>query len=139
MNPTPAGWPRLSPGLICDDPKAEIEFLIRAFGFEARIIVEEGGVVHHSELVYGEALVMVGGARRERSASPRSVGGKNTQSCFLYVDDVDAHYVRARAEGATILTELADVDYGPEHWADRGYECLDPEGHRWFFATRLRG
>jgi uncharacterized glyoxalase superfamily protein PhnB len=55
------------------------------------------------------------------------------------VDDVDAHCERARAAGATILSEPTVSDYGEEHWADRGYEAEDPEGHRWWFAQRVRG
>jgi uncharacterized glyoxalase superfamily protein PhnB len=37
-----------------------------------------------------------------------------------------------------VLRELATTDYGAEHWTDRGYAVLDPEGHSWHFAQRLR-
>jgi uncharacterized glyoxalase superfamily protein PhnB len=30
-------------------------------------------------------------------------------------------------------------DYGPDHWSDKTYECVDPGGHHWWFAERLRG
>jgi len=30
-------------------------------------------------------------------------------------------------------------DHGEEHRADRGDEAEDPEGHRWWFAQRIRG
>jgi uncharacterized glyoxalase superfamily protein PhnB len=33
---------------------------------------------------------------------------------------------------------MAVSDYGEDYWADRGYEAMDPEGHRWWFAQRLR-
>ena len=51
----------------------------------------------------------------------------------MYVDDVDAHFKRAKAAGATILEEPADQFYG-----DRRYGVEDPEGHQWFFATHVR-
>jgi uncharacterized glyoxalase superfamily protein PhnB len=51
----------------------------------------------------------------------------------VYVDDVDAHFERARAAGATILEEPADQPYG-----DRRYAAEDPEGHQWFFAQHVR-
>lgn len=144
MKPSPPGWPRLSSCLYYTDPAAAIDFLERAFGFETRLCIEgEGGAIVHSELVYGDAVVMVGGDRSERgpdpyAASPRAVGGRNTQSLFLYVDDVDAHCAQARAAGATVLMEPRDSDYGEEYWADRSYEALDLEGHRWWFSHRVR-
>ena len=50
-----------------------------------------------------------------------------------YVDDVDAHYERARAAGATIAAAPRDEDHG-----ERSYRAVDPEGHRWIFATSVR-
>lgn len=143
MKPPPPGWPRLSPSLICEDPKTHIGWLERAFGFERRIVVEDGGHVVHSELTFGEALIMVGGMVAAHDddpirATPRSVGGKNTQSLFLYVDDVERHYARAKVEGARIERELEVNDYGPDYWTDKSYGCVDPEGHRWWFSERLR-
>src|ERR1700733_13209851 len=113
MTPTPKGWPRLSSALCYDNASAAIDWLCRAFGFEVRLKVEgDGGRIEHSELVYGDALVMVGqsGVRPRRpnfppGASPRSIGGANTQSLLLFVDNVDEHCSRARAAGATILDE----------------------------------
>jgi len=74
--------------IVYDDAATAIDWLCRAFGFEVRLKVEgEGGRIEHSELVYEEALVMVGQSgdrpRRPkvpRGASPRSIGGANTQS-----------------------------------------------------------
>lgn len=141
MNPPPAGWPRCSSALFYDDAAAAIDFLERAFGFTTRIRVDgPDGRVEHSELVYGDAVVMVGSASPDGwEASPRTNGGRNTQALFLYVDDVDAHCARAQAAGARVTLGLRDTDYGPDHWADRGYQCADPEGHRWWFASRIRG
>ena len=70
--------------------------------------------------------------------SPSQVGGANTQNMFVYVDDVEAHCERARAKGARIVSEPKVADYGEDHWSDRGYECVDPGGHHWWFAQRLR-
>src|SRR6476619_2848549 len=113
MKPTPKGWPRLSTALYYDDAAGAIEWLCRALGFEVRLKVEgDGGRIEHSELVFGDALIMVAQSgihpRRPhfpRGASPRSIDGANTQSLLLFVDDVDAHCARARAAGATVLEE----------------------------------
>ena len=61
MMPTPKGWPRLSAVIFYDDAAGAIDWLCCAFGFEVRLKVEgDGGRIEHSELVYGQALVMVG-------------------------------------------------------------------------------
>ena len=146
MKPTPSGWPRLSSSVHYDDAPAAIDFLCRAFGFEVRLRIEgEGGRIEHSELTYGDALVMVGqtGGRSDRAvplpgASPRACGGRNTQSLCLFVDDVDAHCAQALAAGATTFEPPTTHDYGDDYWTDRSYGVLDPEGHLWWFMQRLR-
>lgn len=146
MNPPPSGWPRLSISVFYDDPGKAIDWLCDAFGFETRLRVEDDdGRIMHSELVYGEAVVMVGQSginpRRPHfppTASPQSLGGQTTQAAFLHVDDVDAHCERARAAGARILDEPTNHDYGADYWIDRTYGALDPEGHVWWFSQRIR-
>ena len=139
--PTPPGWPRISSSLYYDDPKAAIDWLCKAFGFEVRLLVEgDGGSVEHSELTYGEGLVMVSGPRPQKyrfMRAPGQAGGANTQNMFVYVDDAEAHCKRAREAGATIIKELEVHDYGADYWSDRGYECRDPGGHHWWFSERL--
>ena len=146
MKPTPKGWPRLSASIFYDAAAGTIDWLCRAFGFEVRLRIEgDGGRIEHSELVYGEALVMVGQSgdrpsrpKLPRGASPRSIGGANTQSLMLFVDDVDQHCTRARAAGAVVVEEPAVHDYGADYWVDRSYGALDPEGHLWWFTQRVR-
>jgi uncharacterized glyoxalase superfamily protein PhnB len=146
MKPTPQGWPRISSGLYYRDAAAMIDWLCRAFGFEVRLrVAGEDGRVAHSELTYGDGVIMLGqerGGAAQRfghdAASPLSVGGANTQQLMIYVDDVDAHCARARAAGARIADEPKLHDYGADYWADRSYGAADPEGHLWWFAQRIR-
>jgi uncharacterized glyoxalase superfamily protein PhnB len=143
MKPTPKGWPRISSALYYKDAAQAIDWLCNAFGFEVRLKVEEGGRIHHSELVFGDGVVMVGDERVAHdkgrvSRSPLSVDRGNTQNMMVYVDDAIAHCERALAAGAKIIAEPAVHDYGEDYWTDRGYECEDPEGHRWWFYQRLR-
>ena len=145
MKPTPKGWPRLTSSAIYQDANAAIDWLCKAFGFEIRLKIEgDGGVIEHSELTYGEGLMMIGDERRQVDKdrpmrSPKSIGGVTTQSMMLFVDDVDAHYAHARANGATITMEPKVSDYGEEYWTDKTYGVLDLEGHHWWFCQRLRG
>jgi uncharacterized glyoxalase superfamily protein PhnB len=143
MKPTPPGWPRISTSLYYEDANKAIEWLSRAFGFELRLKVEgDDGRVEHSELTFGEGLIMIGDAHRQEKypymRCPRNIGGANTQNMMVYVDDVEAHCKRAREAGARIVSELKTTDYGEEYWSDRGYHCEDIGGHYWWFYERLR-
>lgn len=145
MKPTPAGWPRISPGVYYRDALPMLDWLCRAFGFTEQVKVVEEGRLVHSQLVYGDGLVMVGeelSGEARRFATDRLSplnAGCNTQNLMVYVDDVDAHCATARAAGATIVAEPEDHDYGEGYWCDRAYGAKDPEGHLWWFVQRLRG
>ena len=134
----------MSASVFYEDPLAAIDWLGRAFGFEARLkIVDDNGRLAHSELTFGEAVVMVGSAGgkepyQQRQKSPGASGGV-TQALAFYIDDVDAHYARAVAAGATVIRELRTDDYGADYWTDRTYGAVDPEGHLWWFMQRLKG
>src|SRR5262245_67571 len=115
MKPTPPGWPRISTALYYDDAAKAIDWLCRAFGFEVRLKVEgEGGRIEHSELTFGEGVIMVSAPDRPEKfpymRSPSQVGGANTQNMMVYVDDVEAHCARAREAGAKIVSEPKTTD-----------------------------
>jgi uncharacterized glyoxalase superfamily protein PhnB len=140
----PAGWPRISSAVFYDDASRAIDWLCRVFGFEVRLKVEgEGGRIEHSELEFGDGLIMVGSTGKPRKnpmpcTSPKAVGGANTQMLCVCVDDADAHCAQARAAGASILDEPETHDYGEDYWADRTYRAVDLEGHHWWFMQRVR-
>lgn len=146
MKPAPNNWSRISSCIYYQDAAKAIDWLCNAFGFEVRLKIEgDGGIIHHSELVFGGAILMVGDERRAKDRpitanwrSPRSIDGANTQSLMVYVDDVEGHCARARAAGATILDEPKVHDYGDDYWVDKSYGCNDLDGHTWWFTERLR-
>jgi uncharacterized glyoxalase superfamily protein PhnB len=148
MKNTPKGWPRISCGIYYREAGKMIDWLCAAFGLEVRLKVEgDNGRIEHSELTYGDGVIMVANERVGAAASRwgvdlkslLSLGGANTQGMMLYVDDVDAHCATARAAGAKIVEEPSVHDYSEDYWADRGYGAVDPEGHLWWFTQRLRG
>ena len=92
------------------------------------------GEVAHSELRYGEGVIMVGSEWSADHQSPASVGGRNTQTIDIHIDtDIDAHCEQARKAGAVIIAEPESQFYG-----DRTYRCKDPEGHIWTISQTLR-
>jgi uncharacterized glyoxalase superfamily protein PhnB len=146
MKPAPDNFPRLSSAIVYQDAAKAIEWLCDAFGFELRLKVEDdkGGIIH-SELTYGEGVIMVAQEKPQDTThpwlvsmrSPKSLGGATTQSIQIYVDDADAHCAHARSRGATVVEEPSTHDYGEDYWADRSYGVADLDGHIWWVTQRL--
>ena len=132
--PPPNGMPRIAPNIFYDDPAAALEWLSKTFGFETRMSMpgNDGRIMHAQMNVEDSVIMMSPTADQEVWRSPRSMDGAVTQSLYIFVDDVDAHYARARAAGAKILAEPETM-----FWGDRTYVAEDPEGHRWTFATQV--
>jgi PhnB protein len=124
---------RIAPYLLYEDGASAIDFLTNALGFEEVMRMEDdNGDVNHAELRLGEDTVMLGDPGDDYR-NPRNAD-HSTALVHVYVDDVDAHFERAKAAGAEIVMEPTDQEYG-----DRRYDAKDPEGHFWSFATPLEG
>lgn len=122
--------------VVYRDPRAALDWLARAFGFEVTMAIEGADAYssHYEMAVDGRGRIMVGGEWAEWTRSPAGLGGVNTQSVHVMLTgDLDAHCARAREIGATIAAEPADQFYG-----DRTYRAVDPEGHVWTFAQHVR-
>ncbi len=127
--------PSVTPGLLYHDAPQAIKWLSRVFGLEQRLIVPgDNGMILHAHLTIGSGGIMLSSAENypypDRCKTPRQVGGVGTAEIIVYVLDPDAHYRRAVAEGAEILTHIEDKPYG-----GRGYSCKDPEGNVWAFGS----
>ena len=126
----------LSSALSYQDPKAAFRWLEDAFGFEPLfVLLDADGNLAHSEMGFGASTLMVGSEWTDDHKSPKSIGGKNTQSVHIQLavgDDIDAHCEKARAAGADILAEPDTQFYG-----DRTYRAKDPEGHIWTFGVTV--
>lgn len=130
-NTPPEDYPRLSPYLYYEDLEAALIWLNNAFGMVERMrMVGPSGDVAHAEMTFYESVIMMGAP----GAGYRNPGklGQTTQSLYIYVEDADALCERARGAGAKIIEEPAD-----QHYGDRRCGISDPEGHVWYFATRL--
>jgi len=118
------------------DPKAAFRWLEDALGFEPlMVILDENENLMHSEMKYGDSVVMVGSEWSADHKSPKSLGGKNTQTVHVQLargDDIDAHCERAKKAGAEIIQAPETQFYG-----DRTYRARDPEGHIWTFGVTV--
>ena len=128
----------LIPTLRYQDCVKAIEWLCATFGFEEHLVVpNEIGGITHAQLVCGTAMIMLGDGHRDADdplgrlhKSPLQLDGCNTAGIYMIVEDVDAHYEKARTAGAEIVLDIVDQDYG-----GREYSCKDLEGHLWSFGS----
>lgn len=124
------------PCLRYREAPAAIDWLCEVFGFERHLVVpNDSGGIAHAQLSFGNGMVMVASADQESEYGdlvnlPDQVGGVETQSPYLVVNDADAVYERAKAAGAQIIIEIKNEDYG-----GRGFTCRDLEGRLWNVGT----
>lgn len=114
------------PVLIYPDVREAVSWLTAAFGFTERLQIGEN---HRSQLSVGDGAVIVGDVRGDRRP-PRP--GEVTHSVMVRVDDARAHCEHARANGARIVMEPTDHEYG-----ERQYTAEDPAGHQWTFSETI--
>lgn len=121
--------PQVIPYLFYDDVDAAIGFLTRAFGFteHMRVATPSGGV--HAQVKLGDCIVMLGQDGLDKAYATPSKLKRTTAGVFVYLDEADAHYAQAQAQGAEIVEPLADLPHG------RSYTVRDPQGHTWFFTS----
>ena len=122
---------RIVPILTYQDIAAAHDFLVQAFGFASGGVDRNAeGQAVHGEVRAGDAAIWLHRVSEEHQlASPQASDAANS-GLVVYVDNVDAHYERARAAGARIDSQPVDQPYG-----QREYGARDPEGHRWYFVT----
>src|SRR6267378_1063262 len=109
----PEGYHTVTPQLTLDNAAQAIEWYKKALGMEegSRAIGPDGKVMH-AELRIGD--------------SPASL--------WIYVDDCDALFNRAIAEGVKVASgpmgQMQD-----QFWGDRTGTFTDPFGYSWTIAT----
>jgi PhnB protein len=132
-------FPQIAPMLSYENVAASADWLVSAFGFEEIERFDHEGEVVHVSLRLGTGVVMLG-KPGESYVNPKRLSDQCEAAARMYavpwvvdgvwvqVEDVDAHFERAREAGATLLSEIEDGPF------DRLYRAEDPEGHRWMFA-----
>jgi uncharacterized glyoxalase superfamily protein PhnB len=108
------------PVLCYPNPVAAADWLGRVFGFTVRLRIGK----HRIQMRAGEGCFTIA----EGEAIPNTAFRVQVR-----VEDATGHCKRARAEGATIVSELKDHIYG-----ERQYSAEDFFGHRWDFTESLR-
>jgi MerR family transcriptional regulator, thiopeptide resistance regulator len=122
---------RAIPVLVYEDIPAAHDYLVRVFGFGAgRVDRDADGQPVHAELRAGDGVVYLHRVAPEFGVASRAGAGVDTAGVDVVVDDVEAHYAHAKAEGAAIVYPPADMPYGV-----REYGARDLEGRLWSFMA----
>lgn len=90
------------PILVDEDVGKALDLLTRAFGFKERLRAEYGGSITHAQMDVGEGSIMMGGQGGPFRAPE---GATVSQYATVHIENVDAHFARAKAAGAVILKE----------------------------------
>jgi uncharacterized glyoxalase superfamily protein PhnB len=135
-------YPDVIPMIAYEDGPKAMDWLSSAFGFKERTrMLDKAGRLNHGVMEAGQGVIMLAtpspdyqGPRHHRSSCESAQRWSTVpyivDGVLIYVDDVDAHYERAKQHGATILSEPEAGDSG------RRYRVEDLEGHRWMFMER---
>ena len=119
-NVKPATKTEIIPYIFYRDVPAALHWLAHAFGFSEELRHPTPGGMHAQMTLDGQRIMM----------GPSDMNAKvATMGIFIYLDDVDAHYERAREAGAEIVQAPYNEPYG------RTYTVRDLDGHPWFFTT----
>jgi uncharacterized glyoxalase superfamily protein PhnB len=129
------------PMLAYEDGTAAMDWLAKAFGFRERDRRVENGRLTHGEMDTGGGVIMLAtpsthyhGPKKHREECDVARSWHDVpyiiDGVLVQVDDVGAHFERAKAAGATILSEVEGAEGG------RRYRAEDLEGHRWMFVGK---
>lgn len=124
----------LTPHLCCANAAAAIDFYKAAFGAsEIMRMPGPNGRLMHASLVIGNSILMLHDEMPEWGAlGPKNRGG-TAVTIHINSPDVDAAFARAVDAGATVKMPVAD-----QFWGDRYGVLIDPFGHEWSIATRVK-
>lgn len=115
------------PHVMYRELPAAIAWLSLVFGFTEHY--HYGDPMSGAQMYLGRAFLMV---KQADHATPAQMG-YGTQSLTLFVEDVEGHFARAKAAGATILEEPHETVYG-----EFQYAAEDLDGHPWLFSRHAR-
>jgi PhnB protein len=119
------GYNTVSPYLIVSDAAATIRFLERVLNGKAiRSFPDDAGRLMHAEVRIDDTVIMLADSAPGWPPVPAYA--------HVYVENVDATYERALAEGA--VSVQAPEQKGDE---DKRGGVKDPGGTTWWIATRV--
>lgn len=119
----PESYQTVMPYLILNDAAGFLSFTEKVFGAKEKLkYMRDEKAIMHAEITIGDdSTIMFADATEEFKVS--------TAGLFIYAEDADETFQKALLEGATVVREITDQDYG------RGGGIKDPFGNVWWITT----
>ncbi len=120
--------------LVTRDPVRAGQWYASVLGAKelSRITLPDGSVLT-IDLQFGDSQIAISDELPDHGiVSPLTLGG-TYGALHLEVEDADAVWGRALGAGAEVFQPLHDA-----FWGERTGQFIDPFGHRWAVAQRLR-
>lgn len=118
-------YPAVTPYLIVDNAQKFIDFTEMVFDMKVRLKeMRDEKIIKHAEIEIDDSIIMCADAVGEWKAQPASF--------FITVKDADESFQKALDHGATIISDIADLDYG------RSGGVKDPCGNTWWIASGVK-
>jgi uncharacterized glyoxalase superfamily protein PhnB len=125
----PEGFSTITPSLLVPNCSEAIELYKMAFGAaEAYRMEDDHGKIMHACLVIGSSKIFLAEANSSSECMKAT-----TSSFYVYLDDVDAAFIKATKSGMSQTYALQDM-----FWGDRTGGVIDKFGNRWTLATHVR-
>jgi len=129
--PIPQGFTTVTACINVKGAKEAIELYKKAFGAtEDNMMIAPGSdKVMHAQLTIGTSKFMLA------DNMPEAGCGEPTQGAgfYLYVEDVDAAFNKAKSAGLSEKMPVADM-----FWGDRTGSLMDKFGNMWTIATHVK-
>lgn len=118
----PKGYQQVMPYIILKGAEKFKEFLLNVFGAkEIATYPDDTGKIMHAEVKIGESVIMFAEASDQWSAQNAGL--------FIYVENADATFNTAVSQGAQVVMEMDDKEYG------RTGGVRDPFGNTWWITS----
>jgi PhnB protein len=127
----PDGYNSITPSLNLNDAAKAIKLYEQAFGAQEQYRLEcpsGSGKIMHACLTIGNSKLFVADVNPQMGLSTPS-----TSSFYVYFDDVDAAFKKAKQAGLSEASALQDM-----FWGDRTGVVKDAFGITWTLATHVR-
>lgn len=118
----PPGHQAVMPYLMLADAIAFIAFTEKVFNAALRTKhMRDDETIMHAEIQIGDSTIMFSNATEQYK--------EQTANLFVYVDNADEAFEKAKANGAAVVMELSDQDYG------RTCGVTDTTGNVWWITS----
>ncbi|MEU4190526.1 VOC family protein [Kribbella sp. NPDC026611] len=122
----PSGKSTVTPYVAAKGADRFLDFVEETFEVKASArIRNQDGTIGHAEITVGESVLMAFDSADDWPETPAFLS--------VFVDDVDKTFARAKAAGATVVTEL----FYSRIIGDRGCRVKDPVGNIWWLQTHV--